>query len=68
MCRLVTENVEEKERGKGLKVVNPGSSGAGEEEMEDHIEMEQDSTSNVTMFVVHSTFIPGTADSTGYSS
>ena len=32
--------------------------------MEDHVEMEQDSTSNVTMFVVRGTFIEGTADGT----
>ena len=29
-----------------------------------HSQMEQDSTSNVVMIVVHGTFIPGTADGT----
>ena len=32
--------------------------------MEDHVEMEEDSTSNVSMFTGRSTFIPVTADGT----
>jgi hypothetical protein len=44
--------------------VRGGASEAGEEEMEDHVEMEQDSTSNVVMFVAGGTFIPGTVDNT----
>jgi hypothetical protein len=32
--------------------------------MEEHVEMEQDSTSNVVMFVAGGTFIPGTTDNT----
>ncbi len=32
--------------------------------MEDHIEMEQDSTSNVSMFVVRGTFMTDTTDGT----
>ena len=32
--------------------------------MEDHIEMEPDSTSNVILVVVHGIFIPATADGT----
>ena len=32
--------------------------------MEDHVEMEQDSTSNVTMLTVHGTFMTDTADGT----
>jgi len=36
----------------------------GEEDMEDHVEMEQDSTSNVTMLATDGTFIPGMADGT----
>ena len=36
----------------------------GDEEMEDHVEMEEDSTSNVPMLAASGTFIPGTADGT----
>ena len=38
-----------------------GASAEGEEEMEDHVEMEQDSRSNVAMLAARGTFIVGTA-------
>ena len=38
-----------------------GASAVGEEEMEDHVEMEQDSRSNVAMLAARGTFIAGTA-------
>ncbi len=41
-----------------------GVSTTGEEEMEDHGEFEEDSTSNVTMFAAGGTFIPATTDTT----
>ncbi len=41
-----------------------GASTAGEEEMEDDKEMEDDSTSNVPMLAAGGTFIAGTADGT----
>ncbi len=41
-----------------------GASTAGEEEMEDDAEMEDDSTSNVPMLAAGGTFIAGTADGT----
>ena len=41
-----------------------GASTEGQEEMEDHAEMEEDSTSNVSMLAVVGTFIVGTADAT----
>ena len=41
-----------------------GASVAGEGEMEDHAEMEEDSTSNVPMLAAGGTFIAGTADAT----
>jgi len=44
--------------------VRGGSSEVGEEEMEEHVEMEQDSTSNVAMLAARGTFIAGTADGT----
>ena len=36
----------------------------GDEEMEDHVEMEEDSTSNVPMLAASGTLIAGTADGT----
>ncbi len=41
-----------------------GASTAGEEEMGDHGEMEEDSTSNVSMLAGGGTFIPDTTDAT----
>jgi hypothetical protein len=41
-----------------------GASAAGEEQLEDHVEMQQDSTSNVEMLAARGTFIAGTADGT----
>jgi len=41
-----------------------GASTAGEDEMEDDTEMEDDSTSNVPMLESGGTFIAGTADGT----
>ena len=41
-----------------------GASTAGEEEMEDDAEMEDDSSSNVPMLAAGGTFIAGTADGT----
>jgi hypothetical protein len=48
--------------------MSPGGRGgayaAGEEEMEDHVEMEEDSTGTVPMLPARGTFIGGTADGT----
>jgi hypothetical protein len=41
-----------------------GASAAGEEQLENHVEMQQDSTSNVEMIAARGTFIAGTADGT----
>ena len=41
-----------------------GDLGEGNEEMQDHVEMEEDSTSNVPMLAASGTFIAGTADGT----
>ena len=41
-----------------------GESGTGEKEMEDHEEMEEDSTSNVSMITTNGAFIVGTTDDT----
>ncbi len=41
-----------------------GPSDVGEEEMEDHVEMEEDSTSNVQKLETHGTFIVDTTDGT----
>ena len=41
-----------------------GSSEVCDEEMEEHVEMEEDSTSNVAMLVAIGTFIEGTTDGT----
>jgi hypothetical protein len=41
-----------------------GESGVGEEEIKDHVEMEEDSTSTVPMLPIHGTFIGGTVDGT----
>ena len=41
-----------------------GASTAGDEEMEDHEEMEEDSTSNMQMLAAGGTFITGTSDGT----
>jgi hypothetical protein len=42
-----------------------GASAAGDEEMEDQVETEQDSTSHVAMLAGRGTFIAGTADGLG---
>ncbi len=41
-----------------------GASVAGEEQLEDHVEMQEDSTSNVAMLAARGTLIAGTADGT----
>ena len=41
-----------------------GGDRTGEEEMEDHVEMEEESTSNVPMLAARGNFIAGTADGT----
>jgi hypothetical protein len=41
-----------------------GASEVHDEEMEEHVEMEEDSTSNVAMLAASGTFIAGTTDGT----
>jgi hypothetical protein len=41
-----------------------GASAAGEKQLEDHVEMQQDSTSKVSMLAARGTFIASTADGT----